>query len=224
MKNDMPPSVFASVQSHLRAGCLRGEKGWESGHEEEDTLTGDLCGSLRTDGWVDLTDENGGRWKFQVTYKKFRGRGKGAEEKSFGTDGIVEVQIENVSLGTKFGKGLLFQSKKYGDKDKSRLRHQARTMEKVAAGGSAIFEYGPDKYTGIDSSQVLGDSINLSRTTPKARLGDYLADRFLPCESGKRGMFYNAQAREIVYADENGNVVRAHATLDHRLRIEITTE
>lgn len=224
MKNDMPQSVFASVQSHLRSGCLRGEKGWESGSEEEDTLTGDLCGSLRTDGWVDLTDENGSSWKFRVTYKKFRGRGKGAEEKIFGTDGIVEVQIENVALGAKFGKGLLFQAKKQGDKDKTRLRLQARTMEKVAAGGSAIFEYGPNKYTGVDSSQVLTNDAKLVREKAKARLGDYLADRFLPCESGKRGMYYDAVARAIVYADDNGNIVRAHATLLHRLRIEVVTE
>lgn len=224
MRNDMPQSVFASVQSHLRMGCLRGEKGWESGRQEEDTLTGDLCGSLRTDGWVELTDEDGGSWRFRVTYKKFRGRGKGAEEKIFGTDGIVEIQIENVDLGTKFGKGLLFQAKKYGDKDKSRLRLQAKKMEKVAAGGSAIFEYGPEKYNGVDSSQVLGNAGDFSRTKPKSRLGDYLADRFLPCESGKRGMYYDAVARAIVYADDSGNIVRARATLLHRLRIEVVTE
>lgn len=220
MKNKISKPVFEAIQELLRKGCARGEKGWESGADEEDTLTGDLCGALRTDGWITLSDDNGKLWKFRVTYKKFRGRGKDAEEKFFGSDGIIEIQIENVTNRIKVGKGLLFQAKKRSDSRRSKLQEQARAMEQIVSNGSAIFEYGPEKYFGFDSSQILSDSTAVG----KIQLGDYLAEQFLPCYSGKLGMFYDANNRSIVYPDGSGSIVRKFAIVNHRLRIEVVNE
>lgn len=220
MRNELPRKIFKALQDHLRKGCKRGEQGWESGSAEEDTLTGDLGSSLRRP-WHNMSDEGGRRWRFRVTYKKFRGRGKGADERVFGADGIVEVQIEDRQNGSKHGKGVLFQAKKKGDKRARKLLEQATKMERIAQKGAAIFEYGPDEYIGFDASTIIDQDLANSEGNTRARLGDYLADRFLPCDVGKRGMFFDAVGRAIVYTDKNGDLIRVRATLRHRLRIEV---
>lgn len=170
-----------------------------------------------------------------MTYKKFRGRGKGADEKVFGADGIVEVQIEDRDTGTKFGKGVLFQAKKRGDRRRAKLLEQAGKMEEIVRQGSAIFEYGPNEYVGYDASTLIEDHVAEVNGNPRdhvaeddgnsrSRLGDYLAERFLPCGVGKRGMYYDAVGRAIVHTNERGELIRARATLRHRLRIEVVAE
>jgi hypothetical protein len=223
MRKDLPPRVFRDLQDYLREGCARGEEGWESGSDEEDTLTGDLGGSLRCP-WQELGGEAGKRWRFRVTYKKFRGRGRGADESIFGADGILEVQIEDRHTSTKHGKGVLFQAKKKGDSRKRKLLEQASRMERIAQNGSAIFEYGPNEYAAFDASELGGGRRLPVGGESWARLGDYLADRFLPCDVGKRGMFFDAVGRAIVYTDDTGDVIRARATMKHRLRIEVESE
>jgi hypothetical protein len=159
-----------------------------------------------------------------VTYTKFRGRGGGALEKTFGADGIVEVKIENLTTGKIHGKGVLFQAKKVTDKNRTRLTDQAKKMEKVAAHGSAIFEYGPEEYIGYDASELVNGHDRLTYGRSRNRLGNYLADRFLPCDVGKKGMFYDAVGKTIVYTNEDGDMVRARAMLKHRIRIEVASK
>ena len=164
-----------------------------------------------------------GAWRWQVKYKKFRGRGGGAEESILGADGIVQIEVEDLTNGKTINKGLLFQAKKDGAKDLRRLRNQVEKMERVAKGGSAVFQYGPHGYRGVDSSVVLhtNSSVFKNEHGEMKRLGKYLSDRFLVCDVGLRGLFFDAVRRVLFVPDETNSVVQYRARLGHRLKIEV---
>ena len=42
IKGQLPNDVITQIQAHLKEKSLEGEKGWDAGEDEEDTLTGDL--------------------------------------------------------------------------------------------------------------------------------------------------------------------------------------
>ena len=92
MQDVIPKGVFGAIQNHLRNRIAHAEQGWEAGEEEEDTLTGDLGGSLRTGGWIRSIQDDI-PWHWRVTYKKFRGRGVNALESETGADGIFQIEV-----------------------------------------------------------------------------------------------------------------------------------
>lgn len=75
---------------------------------DEDSLTGGLGESLATNGTFSITVGEK-KYKFVTEYYKVRGRGKGAPESIFGTDGIIQIRITNSQGINCFNKGLPFQ-------------------------------------------------------------------------------------------------------------------
>jgi hypothetical protein len=199
LQDIIPPDSFKELQTHLREGVLHAEAGWEAGSEDEDTLTGDFGGSLRTHGWIDFP-QSIEPWQWRITYKKFRGRGGGAPEKVIGADGIVVVEVHLGNGGLMVSKGVLFQSKKAKGSSRGDMLDQVRRMEQTAPGGSAVFEFGPGGYRGASGRDILSaKEQQLTRIPhPEYQLGDYLAEQFLPCKSGLRGMYYDAVRENIV--------------------------
>lgn len=223
MRDVLPSNVFVELQDHLRSASLRGEQGWLSGKDEEDTLTGDLGGSLRRD-WQQLQDVDGRTWRWRMTYTKFRGRGKDAEEKLIGADGIIQIEVEDLQDRGIQAKGLLFQAKKTGNKRKQTLIEQVRKMESIAPHGAAVFEYGSNQYSASDARLYIGDSPSTLGNAVTERLGDYLADRFLPCDVGTRGMYYDAVRTTLFVPNATEGVRLVRVKLGHRFRIEVETE
>ncbi len=222
MLDVIPAVVVAKIMEHLRAGCERAEHGWTAGSEEEDTLTGDLGGSLRS-GWSETMVDNYERWRWKLTYKKFRGRGAGATEKIIGADGIFQIEVEDRVTGRNFNKGLLFQAKKVEAKDRRQLLSQAHKMEALVPRGSAVFEYGPRGYHAADASKVIAAKGRLTADDQRQpeQLGDYLAERFVPCEIGIKGLFYDAVRGTLVVPNETNGVIQFRSQLAHRFKIEV---
>ena len=73
MQDLIPHEVFRAIQEYLRERTAHAERGWHAGAEDEDTLTGDFGGSLRTSEWIEST-QNGVLWQWRVNYKKIRGK------------------------------------------------------------------------------------------------------------------------------------------------------
>ena len=216
MQNQMPSQVFAAIQNHLRTASELGEHGWEAGEDEEDTLTGHYLGKLQTDHWkVFFTPV--GRWRWRVIYKKFASKSLDAPEKHLGADGIVQIEIEDVRRRELQYKGLLFQAKKRGKYQKKQLLKQAKQMEEIVPGGSAVFEYGPRQYFGIEAEIVLGHKRLEDSNDEATRLGDFLADKFMPCTVGRRGLHYTGRA--LLVPEETNSVARIRKKLKHRLTI-----
>jgi hypothetical protein len=213
MRDIIPDQVFQSIQDHLIRVGGSAHSGWSSGKSEEDTLTGDFCGRLRTE-WQGSA-ANGHPWMWRVRYTKFRGRGKNPFEKRSGADGIVQVEV-TLAPGVKIYKGLLFQAKKNLLGFNAKTVGQVRTMEEIAPGGSALFLYTPDEYRAISGTTYLerSDAVELPS------LGDFLGKGFLPCKNGLRGMYYDA-IRDLLLVPTGDRDVRAiPVELQHRVLIE----
>ena len=221
MRDVIPEHVFEAIQEHLRDGTAHAEQGWEAGSDEEDTLTGDFGASLRTDGWIE-EEQDGTSWQWRVAYKKFRGRGKDAIEKTIGADGIFQVEVRPNDAEVVY-KGVLFQAKKYRGSSRRQLRGQVSDMEEVAPGGSAVFEFGPQGYNAIPGREVLErpDRITIRERRAGTRLADYLAGQFLPCKSGLRGLYYDAVRGNLIVpvAGREPRVIRV--SLHHRITVEV---
>jgi hypothetical protein len=220
MLDILPTEVVHELQDHLRSGCAHAEDGWEGGQADEDALTGDLGASLRTK-WQSVATGDGSAWRWRLKYTKFRGKGTGAEEKAIGADGIFQIEMEDTSSGEMHNKGLLFQAKKHNDRHKKKLFEQATAMGELAENASAIFEYGPRMYRGFDASHVDENFGSTKRNGAGSRLGDYLADDFLPCKVGLRGLYYESARRTLFIPKAPKGFRRIRTRLKHGFRIEV---
>lgn len=211
MRDILPPAVYESVRKHLAARARVAIEGWESGADDEDVLTGDLGATLRT-GWRSVHLRGASGWRWRVSYKKFRGRGPGAFEKSSGADGIFQVEI--TSETDKIFKGLLFQAKRTRSSH-AKLLLQVDRMEKIAENGSAIWFYEPSGYLALPGAAYL--------VAPEYKvlepLDSFLSETFLSCATGLRGMYFDAVRGLLLLP--NGFAHRV--TLRHKITVEIET-
>ncbi len=222
MTDLLPEGLLKKIQVYLQEGVRHAEKGWEAGSDEEDTLTGDLGANLRTKRVRRFGA--GTEWKWTISYKKFRGRGKHALEKTIGADGIIQIEVyPDTDDNSVITKGVLFQAKKVTARAGGLLGDQIRKMNALAPGGWAIFEYGPDGYFASNRENVPKESRPQKRESanPLMPLGSFLADEFLSCRAGLRGMHFNANRRllSVPNVHDASRLVEIH--LDHRLNIEI---
>jgi hypothetical protein len=213
----LPTVVSKVIKDHLRSGCEHAEGAWEGGSDEEDSLTGALGSSLRI---RPRKLHRGSPWIWGVVWKKFRGRGGLAEENLFGADGIFVIEATNTESGSVYTKGLLFQAKKSSNKDRAALNDQLRDMEDIAPGGSALVEYGPDAFRGCMSQDALrGESSRV--LSGMKRLGDFLADDFLPCSVGLEGLYYEFERKTLIVPNETEGYRRIRAKVKNRILIEV---
>ncbi len=222
MRDVLPKPLFDAMEGHLRDRGSEGHSGWESASEDEDTLTGDFCGSLRTP-WRQVKTDNG-KWQWRISYKKFRGRGRNAFEKHSGADGIVQVEVHGPT-GEVTTKGVLFQSKKARGSSRSDLADQVAKMEGLAPNGSAVFEFGPEGYRAAAGSIMLEEIKTQPNRIPhpQQNIGEYLGGQFLPCKSGLRGMYYDA-VRKILIVPSDGTNRTVPILLRHRVRFDVVHE
>ena len=225
MKQYLPPQIFDTIQRHLiRVGDVA-QEGWEAGESEEDTLTGHLGGQLQR-RWSRSILIDGDRWRWRVTYKKFRGRGPRAFEKATGADGIVQIEIDLLDQAESVTKGILFQAKKGNIRRDKDLREQVQDMESLAPNGSAVFLYGPDRYRAIEGQTYLNELRTDARILRDkvSGLGSFLGNEFLPCNSGIQGMYYDALRRNLIIPTATGSPRVLRVDLHHRISVDVTKE
>jgi hypothetical protein len=193
----IPERVFRAIQKHLRERTALAERGWPAGEDDEDTLTGDFGGALRTGSWKQI-QQNRVRWEWRVNYKKIGSKA----EKRIGADGIFQIEVQpSEGLSLVIYKSILFQAKKYKGGSRGSLIDQVELMEGIAPGGSAVFEFGPKGYRGAVGRVILEERGRNQRRIPQPEesLGVFLADRFLPCEAGLRNMYYDFGPKSYLY-------------------------
>jgi hypothetical protein len=214
----IPERVFRAIQKYLIERTAVAERGWPAGEDDEDTLTGDFGGVLRTGKWKQV-QQNRVRWEWRVNYKKIGSKA----EKRLGADGVfqIEVQPSNGSSRVDY-KGILFQAKKHEGSSRGSLISQVELMEGIAPGGSAVFEFGPEGYRGAVGRVVLEEKVrNPNRIPhPDESLGAFLADRFLPCGAGLRGMHYDFN-RKIIFVPSSEGQVFKQVSLRHAIEVKV---
>jgi hypothetical protein len=214
----IPERVFRAIQKHLRERTALAERGWPAGEDDEDTLTGDFGGALRTGGWKQV-QQNRVRWEWRVNYKKIGSKA----EKRIGADGIFQIEVQpSDGSSLVFYKSILFQAKKYEGSSRGSLIDQVELMEEIAPGGSAVFEFGPEGYRGAVGRVILEERERNQRRIPHPdeSLGSFLADRFLPCGAGLRNMYYDFKRKVIFVPSLEGGVFK-QVSLRHSVEVKV---
>ena len=138
-----------------------------------------------------------------------------------GADGIIQVEVTVRGI-TEF-KGILFQAKKHGYRDRIRLEKQVVWMETHSPGGSAVLIYGPDGYAAIKGKEYLSDA---PETDLKVRrlltLGQFF-DEFLECTTGIRGMYYEAVRERLLLPTLDGQIRAVPLEVKSGIKIDIAT-
>lgn len=181
----VPEKVVQQIKDHLIEASLIGEDGWEHANQEEDTLTGDYLGQLRTG------IKRCGDWKWKIKYNKFRGRGAGAYEKTVGADGIITIEIEKD--GIRETKSVIFQAKKEGNRQTA---VQIDKMQKALPQGNMVLVFSKDGYFG-ETGKDFENGVAIEK-----RAGDYLADVIVGCTNGQWGVDYDAIKNELRILDK----------------------
>ncbi len=180
--HELPQELLDIIKNHIKKRSRRGEKGWDYSNAEEDSVVGDYLGNLRSEKKTMKIDSKTYYWI--IYYKKFQGRGPGAEEKRIGADSIISLDIEDKDTNIKTTKSIIFQAKKVGNN--SGLIVQKKKMDKYAKNGNFILTCGPNGY-------FASEDINGGNT----KVGDFLADQFLACKVGIKGMYYDPIRKEL---------------------------
>ncbi len=165
---------------------------------------------------------NKGRWRWRISYKKFRSKGPKAFENIIGADGIFQIEIEqkgSVKLETK---GILFQAKKYGLNSDNKLSEQVDKMETLGESSSAIFVYKREQFQAISSSEYI-DQQESNHNPEKSlqSIGTFLGKEFLECRVGLRGMYYDGLRKILNVPESNGSVKQYRVDVGHRLSVDL---
>jgi hypothetical protein len=192
MRDLLPSRVFEALQDRYLAGVASAEAHYDQHSADEDSVTGALGEALAAREPMVFRGP-AGQYTVNVTYRKVRGRGRGAPEKIFGADGIFQIEIADASGRQIRAKGLPFQAKK-GWKGKDRqLLDQAKRMELHVPGG-VIIDYSNEGYRACSAQAAVaanGSRPQVDRFGVMKRLGQVLSTDFLECTIGKVGLFYD---------------------------------
>lgn len=197
MRDLLDPGVYTAIEAQYRAARPLSESDYEGGREEEDSLTGAVMKGLQDS----LQGEHEG-FVWRTSVSKLRGRGPGALERRTGADVMIEIEVRDRANNVTGQKGLLGQAKTdWGSRD-GRLVEQARRMEEVAPGAAVVVDYTRQGATACSATAAIdadGRRRGVAEGSMKP-LGELLAEDFLTCRVGARGMSYDRSRKQIVYA------------------------
>jgi hypothetical protein len=217
--------VFDEISRHLRRSGQRAHRDWLVNEANEDSLTGAAFADFRT-RHARRVYTDGQEWLWRVTTRKFGSGGKNSEEKLTGADGIIEIEIRHKPTGQVERKALLIQAKKQWSGKNQKLFQQTSEMEKLAPGSSAVFDYSPNGYASIDGRSVISAAGDHKKVEDGSQfpLGDFLADLFLTCKVGLRGLYYEPRRRMLQLPAAPGRPEAVAFLIPERMRIEIVEE
>jgi hypothetical protein len=174
----VPKEIIEILSSHIQSNCGRAESGWEHAREDEDTVTGDFFGIMRT-GW-----NSTGSFSWRFSYNKFRGRGGKALEKIVGGDGIITIHFTDGLKDIQYYKSLVFQAKK----EEGRFdKEQREKMRRYFPDGNIMVIFGAGGYKAYDDDP-----------TGAVRLCDMITNNFLTCKIGIEGLYYDSDTRRLM--------------------------
>lgn len=173
------------------------------GAADEDSLTGALGQAMAMPG-EHFFDYGGNRASVKIGYMKLRGRGPNAPEKSFGSDGIFQIEVLDHSGNSLFMKGLAFQAKNNWTYKLSQLADQAALMEQHTPGGIVI-DFRASGYGACLAS--IAKEAQGRRPVDMRDLGDLLATDFLNCTLGTPNLWFNNGRRQFEKRSTNLHII-----------------
>lgn len=214
----LPQQVKDAIKKHLDHAIEKAIKGFPSAYEDEDVLTGHLFGLMKIDEQVVEIDdvEIGGKWKWSIDYKKFRGRGKNATESILGADGIIELNL--FRDGRSESKTLLFQSKlDWKRKDKDLYVQCSKLLTWL--GAVTVINYTEDEFETYKVEDIFANHGEKPVNTQP--LKELLGGDFLNCTIGDGDLKYDPFTKTLSWLDVNNDVVSTKFNMNRKLKIKV---
>jgi hypothetical protein len=192
----IPDFLKEEIRRYILSQCPQATTGWPYANHDEDTLTGDFLGRLRSD-W---TKSDTHIWR--LFYNKPSSRSAGSMESKIGADGIITMHVRDPKANTNYYKSLVFQAKKQGNAIDNK---QWDKMKDFFPGGNIILNYTPNSYDAIMPS---GNTMGICTL---------IAFNFLNCSIGIEGLYYNHLTNKFVRPDSTPLTGK----VSHELMIEV---
>ena len=194
----IPRQVLQAISEHVDKAVRHAESGYSSAQEEEDTITGELGGALRTKGvqLVNVTDpEVSGTWRWSISYSKFRSKAEGATESIVGADGILEIQVGSPQRDQQ--KSALFQAKNTQKRDPKLVEQCARMS--VWREASFVLNYTANGYNVYSLDDILLYRGSIADVPNSTRLAPWIIDTFIACQVGHPDLYYDKDERRLYW-------------------------
>ena len=202
MYDILPSPLLRTIRDRYIAGVADAEAEFDASSADEDSLTGALGQSISTKG-IQYFGFEDRIYKWQISYKKIRGRGAGAPEKTLGADGVFQIEVWDSAGNSLRKKGLPFQCKKGWRGTDKKLSKQAADML-AATGHGIVIDYTSSGYSSCNARKVVevaGSRRDLAKGDGMQPLGQLLGNDFLECREGRVGLFYNPEAELFSFGD-----------------------
>ncbi len=204
MRVILPQEIIRALRDRYITAVSDAEDTYDMHCADEDSLTGALGQSLAMPR--NQVFRVGHRtYSIGIGYTKLRGRGKNAPEKTFGSDGIFQMEVrDELGVGLR-SKGLPFQSKKNWTGTNRKLADQAANMERHTPGGIVV-DFSRRGYMACPAQSVVrveGERRVLTEKGQLRELGKVLGDDFLNCTIGTLGLYFDPE-REVYVGQGQG--------------------
>lgn len=199
MRDLLPEEVLHAIRDRYLAGVADAEAMFDQSSADEDALTGALGQAIAMPRMTQFITTQG-NFVVEIGYRKLRGRGSGAPEKKFGSDGIFQIEVKDSSGSVLLRKGLPFQSKKGWRGTNSKLLSQAVHMQRETPGGIVV-DFESTGYMACPAQTVVAANGNKAQVKASGHLrslGQILGNDFLECTIGVKGLFYDAKKETFV--------------------------
>lgn len=192
MRDLLPPDVLTILSDRYVAGVANAEAGFDMHRADEDAVTGALGQSLATLHPLTVAGL-GMEYSITISYRKIRGRGKGAPEKRYGADGLFQLSVHHRGGRLLRVKGLPFQSKTMWRGVNKSLYGQVQTMQEMLRSG-VVVDFSPTGYKACTIQAAIaarGSRPTLDRFGLMRPLGQILGHDFLNCTVGSVGLHFD---------------------------------
>lgn len=204
MRDLLPNAVFDEIADQFRSATVDAVEDFEDNKADEDSLTGALASTLRR-GVRGRARVGRAGYTWKTSLRKLRGRGRGAAEKIYGADAVLEIEVVDWA-GEVVGRKLVpLQAKKNWRGTDRTLAKQCQRMDELP-GNSLAVDYRGEGYTAVRSEAVVaaGGSRRAVPDHEVRSLGDALAGEFLECRVGSRDLYYDPDREVMVFQGPTG--------------------
>jgi len=216
----IPLEVKDAIYARLSEALNAAADAYDSASDDEDTLTGDVCGGLRTPPRrifvAQSVAEIPGEWTWSITYRRLRGRGPGAPERLIGADGVFELTLDYG--GHSETKSLLFQAK-IEEKAEGSLLEQALRLSTWRE-AAFVLVYARNGVFAVVLDDVVASHGRLAGVR-RVPLGDFLGREYLACLIGDVDLHWDRKRQILIWRAMNGEVVAVPFSAKHLVKIAI---
>jgi hypothetical protein len=189
----IPKYTKKLLKRQIKIAVSKGEQQWKFASSEEDALTGALCSLLQSD-WKNFSPKDRMKGKWKIEYKKFRSKGKNADEKIVGADGIIQLTVYDKDKNITFQKGLLFQAKKIPITGTGKFKEQIDLLKNINESSSIVLLFSD---SGFYASEL--KNVEKGKIKKKERILSTINGKFIECKIGSQELYYDFESESLIY-------------------------